>query len=118
MAISTGVVVVFTFALFLAGYVLQQETVKNLQAAVRPRPGFPLIQTSFAAEPTPIAGTGSMIEPKYSHEQYVLSEEQDWDTGDTYLADDGQGEWSSVMEDSVDYLEYQSTESDMMEPEG
>ncbi|KAF2144330.1 glycosyltransferase family 8 protein [Aplosporella prunicola CBS 121167] len=37
MAISSGIVVVFTFLLFLAGYILQQQTVRGLQDAIKPR---------------------------------------------------------------------------------
>ncbi|TKA81312.1 hypothetical protein B0A49_00311 [Cryomyces minteri] len=37
MAISSSIVFVFTSLLFLAGYVLQQQTVHSLQAAIKPR---------------------------------------------------------------------------------
>lgn len=37
VALSTGVVVVFTALLFVAGCVLQQRTVRNLQAEIKPR---------------------------------------------------------------------------------
>jgi hypothetical protein len=35
--LSIGIIVSFTFALFLAGYILQQETLHTLQAAIRPQ---------------------------------------------------------------------------------
>lgn len=38
VAISSGVVVLFTFLLFLSGYVVQQQTVRSLQAALHPPP--------------------------------------------------------------------------------
>ncbi|KAL8716930.1 MAG: hypothetical protein Q9225_005782 [Loekoesia sp. 1 TL-2023] len=38
MAISSSVVFIFTFLLFLSGYVLQQQTVRSLQAAIKPQP--------------------------------------------------------------------------------
>ncbi|KAL8810946.1 MAG: hypothetical protein Q9223_001963 [Gallowayella weberi] len=38
MAISSSVVFIFTFLLFLSGYVLQQQTVRSLQAAIKPPP--------------------------------------------------------------------------------
>ncbi|KAL8733210.1 MAG: hypothetical protein Q9166_002227 [cf. Caloplaca sp. 2 TL-2023] len=38
MAISSSVVFLFTFLLFLSGYVLQQQTVRSLQAAIKPQP--------------------------------------------------------------------------------
>ncbi|KAL8670810.1 MAG: hypothetical protein Q9168_004671 [Polycauliona sp. 1 TL-2023] len=38
MAISSSVVFMFTFLLFLSGYVLQQQTVHSLQAIIKPQP--------------------------------------------------------------------------------
>ncbi|KAL9601575.1 MAG: hypothetical protein Q9219_002409 [cf. Caloplaca sp. 3 TL-2023] len=38
MAISSCVVFIFTSLLFLSGYVLQQQTVRSLQAAIKPQP--------------------------------------------------------------------------------
>jgi hypothetical protein len=38
VAISSGVVCLFTFLLFLSGYVVQQQTVRSLQAALHPPP--------------------------------------------------------------------------------
>ncbi|KAL9631746.1 MAG: hypothetical protein Q9204_004098, partial [Flavoplaca sp. TL-2023a] len=38
MAISSSVVFMFTFLLFLSGYVLQQQTVRSLQAIIKPQP--------------------------------------------------------------------------------
>jgi hypothetical protein len=38
VAISSGVVFLFTFLLFLSGYVVQQQTVRSLQAALHPPP--------------------------------------------------------------------------------
>lgn len=53
-------VVIFTFALFLAGYVLQQQTVHSLQAAIRPRVPKPAVRIPhFLAEsPNPHASIG------------------------------------------------------------
>ncbi|KAF3768691.1 hypothetical protein M406DRAFT_251469 [Cryphonectria parasitica EP155] len=36
VAISSAIVVAFTAALFLSGYVIQQRTVRHLRAAIRP----------------------------------------------------------------------------------
>ncbi|KAI9850105.1 MAG: hypothetical protein M1838_006079 [Thelocarpon superellum] len=38
MTISSCIVFIFTFLLFLSGYVLQQQTVRNLQAVIKPPP--------------------------------------------------------------------------------
>ncbi|KAK7905606.1 hypothetical protein LTR67_000329 [Exophiala xenobiotica] len=38
MAVSSGVVCIFTFLLFMSGYVLQQQTVRSLQEALRAPP--------------------------------------------------------------------------------
>lgn len=38
VAVSSGVIFVFTFLLFLSGYVVQQQTVRSLQAALHPPP--------------------------------------------------------------------------------
>lgn len=46
--VSIGVIAIFTILLFLSGYVLQQQSVKNIQHALRP-----------PSEPAPIAGRGS-----------------------------------------------------------
>ncbi|KAK3676276.1 hypothetical protein LTR78_004027 [Recurvomyces mirabilis] len=37
VVVSSGVVLVFTFLLFLSGYVIQQRTITDLQAAIKPR---------------------------------------------------------------------------------
>lgn len=37
MAISSAIVFIFTFLLFLSGYVLQQQTVRGMQEAIKPR---------------------------------------------------------------------------------
>lgn len=46
----------FTSALFLSGYVLQQQTVRDLQAAIKPKPTPPgarlYLPTQFAVQPT------------------------------------------------------------------
>ncbi|MCJ1437979.1 hypothetical protein MMC27_007366 [Xylographa pallens] len=38
MTISSGIIFIFTSLLFLSGYVLQQQTVRSLQAAIHPPP--------------------------------------------------------------------------------
>ena len=47
LALSSGIIFVFTFLLFLSGYVLQQQTVRGLQEALRapppPKPTLPAI---------------------------------------------------------------------------
>ncbi|KAK3371994.1 hypothetical protein B0H63DRAFT_285572 [Podospora didyma] len=37
-AISAGIIVIFAFALFLSGYVIQQRTLRDLREAIRPKP--------------------------------------------------------------------------------
>ncbi|KAI9879611.1 MAG: hypothetical protein M1830_007971 [Pleopsidium flavum] len=49
MTISSGIVFIFTSLLFLSGYVLQQQTVRNLQAAIRPPPPPPSSTLSSSA---------------------------------------------------------------------
>ena len=53
---SSVVVIIFTFLLFLSGYVLQQQTVKGLQSAIKPR--FP--------QPPPSLNTKQTILPEPS----------------------------------------------------
>ncbi|EKG11084.1 hypothetical protein MPH_11827 [Macrophomina phaseolina MS6] len=49
MAISSGIVFVFTFLLFLSGYILQQQTVRGMQEAIKPRLPKP-VQTASPVE--------------------------------------------------------------------
>lgn len=102
-AVSAGVIVVFTFALFLAGYALQQDTVKNLREAVKPRPGFPILPSSLIAEPTPVVNLGSMGEAKWAQEQGVLGEQEEEDQveirTETYTTDHAGGWDGSESED-------------------
>ncbi|ORY67634.1 uncharacterized protein BCR38DRAFT_338034 [Pseudomassariella vexata] len=38
IAISSGIIITFTIALFLSGYVIQQRTLRDLRRAIRPDP--------------------------------------------------------------------------------
>ncbi|GAB1312267.1 hypothetical protein MFIFM68171_02477 [Madurella fahalii] len=38
IAVSSGVVIFFTAALFLSGYIIQQRTLRDLRAAIKPTP--------------------------------------------------------------------------------
>ncbi|KAL4896042.1 hypothetical protein BDV59DRAFT_171885 [Aspergillus ambiguus] len=59
---STGVVCLFTIVLFLSGYVLQQQSVRNIQHALRPPPH------------DPIAGLGSSRSSYQKRDQSLLSD--------------------------------------------
>ncbi|KAH1487807.1 hypothetical protein LV164_003456 [Aspergillus fumigatus] len=60
--LSTGVVCLFTLLLFLSGYVLQQQSVRSIQSALRP-PGVP----------DPVTGHGSAGSSFQKREQSTLS---------------------------------------------
>lgn len=60
--LSTGVICIFTLLLFLSGYVLQQQSVRNIQYAIRPPP----------APPNPGMGS-SRSSHKRSKDNIVLS---------------------------------------------
>ncbi|KAK8238642.1 hypothetical protein HDK90DRAFT_233241 [Phyllosticta capitalensis] len=48
MVLSSTIVFIFTFLLFLSGYLLQQQTVRGLQAAIKPRlPAPAKIETTY-----------------------------------------------------------------------
>ena len=61
--ISTGVICTFTFLLFLSGYVLQQQSVRSIQHAIRPPP-----------PPDPVAGHGLAGSPYQGAGQELLSD--------------------------------------------
>jgi hypothetical protein len=60
--LSTGVVCLFTLLLFFSGYVLQQQSVRNIQSALRP-----------PEVPDLIAGHGSAASPFQKRDQSLLS---------------------------------------------
>jgi hypothetical protein len=67
VAISSGVVFIFTFLLFLSGYVVQQQTVRSLQAALHPpplpTPTLPVyFQTYLEGEQTEISNLTEAVE--------------------------------------------------------
>ncbi|KAF2205253.1 hypothetical protein GQ43DRAFT_460071 [Delitschia confertaspora ATCC 74209] len=82
MAISSGIVFIFTLVLFLSGYVLQQRTVHSLQAAIKPRLPKPL------PAPEPIAPPalnvkwarpmGGRPEPDEGLEQFMAEQKLNW----------------------------------------
>ncbi|PWY90836.1 hypothetical protein BO70DRAFT_358295 [Aspergillus heteromorphus CBS 117.55] len=59
--ISTGVICTFTFLLFLSGYVLQQQSVRSIQHAIRPPP-----------PPDPVVGHGMPGPSFHGAEQELL----------------------------------------------
>ena len=117
--VSAGVIVIFTFALFFAGYALQQDTVKNLREAVKPRPGFPILPSSLLAEPTPVVNLGSMREADRAQEQMILREEEEedqiWSTPHSYSTNDGEG-WTSDDGEKVKVEESASDRDEYLVP--
>ncbi|KAF2126264.1 glycosyltransferase family 8 protein [Dothidotthia symphoricarpi CBS 119687] len=79
---SATVVFLFTLALFLSGYVLQQRYVHNLQAAIRPRLPKPLPAAVPILPPTLDAKwarpMGSRPEVDETMEQYIAGQTLDW----------------------------------------
>ncbi|KAI4281345.1 MAG: hypothetical protein L6R35_005675 [Caloplaca aegaea] len=67
MAISSSVVFIFTSLLFLSGYVLQQQTVRNLQAVIKPQPVAP-------PPPSPVLAKHFGTPPGHSfYDKYLAS---------------------------------------------
>ncbi|KAH7355486.1 hypothetical protein BKA66DRAFT_274708 [Pyrenochaeta sp. MPI-SDFR-AT-0127] len=80
--LSAAIVFLFTLALFLSGYVLQQRYVHNLQLAIKPRLPKPLPPPQPIAPPTldvkwarPV---GSRPEVDETYEQYIAGQTMDW----------------------------------------
>ncbi|RAL12711.1 uncharacterized protein BO97DRAFT_477710 [Aspergillus homomorphus CBS 101889] len=74
--ISSGVICVFTFALFLSGYVLQQQSVRNIQHAIRApdRPSGPLYRDNVKNNnPEIFANT----EPQIPNQQPILPPQEE-----------------------------------------
>ncbi|KAF2763277.1 hypothetical protein EJ05DRAFT_506888 [Pseudovirgaria hyperparasitica] len=86
MAISSAIVVLFTGLLFLAGYILQQQTVQSLQIAVRPRIPKPLAPPASLSIPrTPldriarVPGSSQDIDNELQHYLSIASKgSTDW----------------------------------------
>lgn len=84
VAVSSGVVIVFTFLLFLSGYVLQQRTVTGLQATIRPRhpkppPSYVARARSDEVKLTPsrfFKGNGLVVRIKRAEE--IAGQDVDW----------------------------------------
>ncbi|KAI4170264.1 MAG: hypothetical protein LQ348_007137 [Seirophora lacunosa] len=67
MAISSSVVFIFTSLLFLSGYVLQQQTVRSLQAVIKPQPVAP-------PPPSPVLAKHFGTPPGHSfYDKYLAS---------------------------------------------
>ncbi|KAL8921817.1 MAG: hypothetical protein Q9208_005574 [Pyrenodesmia sp. 3 TL-2023] len=67
MAISSFIVFIFTFLLFLSGYVLQQQTVRSLQAVIKPQPVAP-------PPPSPVLAKHFGTPPGHSfYDKYLAS---------------------------------------------
>ncbi|MCJ1257851.1 hypothetical protein MMC24_005677 [Lignoscripta atroalba] len=62
MTISSCIVFIFTSLLFLSGYVLQQQTVRSLQAAIRPPPPPPPAPISTLS-PSPTSPSSAVAKP-------------------------------------------------------
>jgi hypothetical protein len=78
----TTTVFLFTFALFLSGYVLQQQYVSRLQAAIKPRMPKPFPVPKPIEAPTLDAKwagpVGSQLAADETVEQYIASQSLDW----------------------------------------
>ncbi|KAK0645029.1 hypothetical protein DIS24_g8337 [Lasiodiplodia hormozganensis] len=78
MAISSAIVFIFTFLLFLSGYILQQQTVRGIQEAIKPR--LPQPTKSVPEEPfNPNARLARVLgsrDPK--HEKFIEETQVDW----------------------------------------
>ncbi|KAM0701609.1 hypothetical protein Q7P35_010517 [Cladosporium inversicolor] len=81
VAISSTIVVTFTIALFLSGYVLQQRTVKGLQDAIKPRipqaPPSLNVQTPFSDSVQPSRMFGGSIGSKgrVAYQKFMRTED-------------------------------------------
>ncbi|KAH7076247.1 hypothetical protein FB567DRAFT_535799 [Paraphoma chrysanthemicola] len=80
--LSAAIVCLFTLALFLSGYVLQQRYVHNLQAAIRPRLPKPLPAAKEIEAPRldvkwarPMGGRPELDE---TYAQYLAGQTMDW----------------------------------------
>jgi hypothetical protein len=80
MALSSAIVVTFTGLLFLAGYILQQQTLHSLHAAIRPQIPSPRHNHAKAA-PTPINPHSRLSRPfgKLKNQLYFHEETFQWD---------------------------------------
>lgn len=89
LLLSAAVVFLFTLALFLSGYVLQQRYVHTLHAAIKPRLPKPLPPPVLVAPPTldakwarPGGGPAAIDDPPPlpadAHAHYVASQALDW----------------------------------------
>ncbi|KAF1829183.1 hypothetical protein BDW02DRAFT_510557 [Decorospora gaudefroyi] len=80
--LSAAIVFLFTLALFLSGYVLQQRYVHSLQAAIKPRLPKPLPPPKVIAPPTLDAKwarpVGSRPEVDETYAQYIAGQTMDW----------------------------------------
>lgn len=80
--LSAGIIFLFTLALFLSGYVLQQRYVHNLQAVIKPRLPKPLAPLTPIEPPTLDAKwarpIGSRPEVDETYAQYIAGQTMDW----------------------------------------
>ncbi|OJD28659.1 glycosyltransferase family 8 protein [Diplodia corticola] len=78
MAISSSIVFIFTFLLFLSGYILQQQTVRGIQEAIKPRlpqPKAPVPEEPFNPNARLARVLGSR-DP--AHEKFIAETQVDW----------------------------------------
>ncbi|KAH3907830.1 hypothetical protein HBI56_152990 [Parastagonospora nodorum] len=79
--LSAVIIFMFTFALFLSGYVLQQRYVHNLQAAIKPRLPKPLVQQVIEPPKLDVKWArpmGSRPDLDDSYQQYIAGQTMDW----------------------------------------
>ncbi|KAL6705426.1 hypothetical protein ACN47E_006691 [Coniothyrium glycines] len=80
--LSAGIIFMFTLALFLSGYVLQQRYVHNLHVAIKPRLPKPLPPPKPIAPPTLDAKwarpIGARPEVDETYSQYIAGQSMDW----------------------------------------
>ncbi|KAF2714618.1 glycosyltransferase family 8 protein [Pleomassaria siparia CBS 279.74] len=82
VVLSAAIVFLFTFALFLSGYVLQQRTVRSMQAMIKPRLPKPLPVPNPIQPPTLDAKwarpMGGRPEVDDSIQQFIVGQTLDW----------------------------------------
>ncbi|EEQ89108.1 hypothetical protein RJZ56_006898 [Blastomyces dermatitidis] len=88
LAISTSIIGLFTLLLFLSGYVLQQQSVRGMQAALSPT-----APTHPASRPYPVAGgspAGAYVIVNQGKEAFSSPDVVVTDSGDTGEGRDGE----------------------------
>lgn len=104
VAVSAGVIIVFTFALFISGYILQQQTLRGLQEAVKPR--HPLVHPSLFVNPDAAAATVMPVQDARDARDASRPGSEDQKVLGSYSQDEAQEEkdrlWATVLDKGMD----------------